>query len=110
MAAPKPGLSALADKAAELEKANDKAIASVMGPGAIQALVDQAVSDEFIAALPVGSRKKPMDAKEMQRTFIEACMSKLVGPAIDAAIGMSKATVRDTRIAIIEEASKIGRS
>ena len=29
MAAPKPGLSALADKAAELEKANDKAIASL---------------------------------------------------------------------------------
>ena len=104
--AAKPGLSALADKAAELEKANDKAIASVMGPGAIQALVDQAVSDEFIAALPVGSKKKPMGAKEMQRTFIEACMSKLVGPALDAAIGMSKATVRDTRIAIIEEASK----
>ena len=39
--AAKPGLSALADKAAELEKANDKAIASVMGPGAIQALVDR---------------------------------------------------------------------
>ena len=48
--ATKPGLSALAERAAELERANDTAIASVMGPGAIEALVNQATSAECCAA------------------------------------------------------------
>ena len=101
--ATRASLQALADATAAREAANDTAIASVMGPGAIGALITEATSKKFLVD---NNLKNKTTGTVKQKKFLEAVMAKLIKPAIEQTAEVCKSTVRDTRIAIIEQAAK----
>ena len=97
--ASKSALLQIAEDTRAAEAANDAALASVIGPIAVSDIVAASRKKSFF-------RDSGLTSSSSRSDFLEAVMKKLVQPALTTAVDMSRQTVRDTRVAIIEAANK----
>ena len=99
--ADKAALLALASSQEAAERQLDSAATSVMGPGVLSALVEQASSNEFRRSANVTST-----GKKGREQLVTAIVEKIIKPAMSDIIDISKKSVSEARIALIEQANK----